>query len=97
MRGRVRGDLNAFELMKALIEAGAGVTSRTSWPRPRSAATWRQGAGAHAGVRAKLAAARLAADVLDVPTILIARTDANSPGFLGRSIADPDAGRSGRR
>src|SRR5262249_31083186 len=35
------GPLNAFELMKALIEGGQlAFTSRTSWPARRSAATW---------------------------------------------------------
>ena len=34
------GPLNAFELMKGMIEAGAAGTSRTSFPARRSAATW---------------------------------------------------------
>ena len=40
----------------------------------------------------KLAAARLAADVLDVPTLLIARTDANSAKLLTSDIDPRDHG-----
>src|SRR5260221_8786274 len=84
------GDLNAFELMKALIEAGAaGVHFEDQLASAKKCG--------HMGGKVlvptrefvqKLAAARLAADVLDVPTILIARTDANSARLLTSDV-DP--------
>jgi isocitrate lyase len=66
------GVLNAFELMKAMIEAGA--------------------AGVHFEdqlAAAKLVAARLAADVMGTPTVLLARTDAEA-GDLVTSDIDPN-------
>src|SRR6266850_7957179 len=84
------GDLNAFELMKALIEAGAaGVHFEDQLASAKKCG--------HMGGKVlvptrefiqKLLAARLAADVLDVPTVLIARTDANSAKLLTSDI-DP--------
>jgi isocitrate lyase len=84
------GDLNAFELMKALIEAGAaGVHFEDQLASAKKCG--------HMGGKVlvptrefvqKLAAARLAADLLDVPTILIARTDANSAKLLTSDV-DP--------
>src|SRR6201995_1152483 len=74
------GVLNAFELMKQMIDAGAaGVHFEDQLSSAKKCG--------HMGGKVlvptlefehKLAAARLAADVLDVPTLLIARTDANS-------------------
>ena len=65
--------------MRAMIEVGAaGVQGRISLPRPRSAATWAARCRAHAQFIQKLVAARLAADVMGVPTLLVARTDATS-------------------
>ena len=74
------GNLNAFELMKAMIEAGAaGVHYEDQLSSAKKCG--------HLGGKVlvptqeaiqKLIAARLAADVCNVPTILIARTDANS-------------------
>src|SRR5216684_3527825 len=74
------GSLNAYELMKAMIEAGAaGVHFEDQLSSAKKCG--------HLGGKVvvptrefieKLVAARLAADVCGVPTILIARTDANS-------------------
>src|SRR6266496_4249560 len=84
------GDLNAFELMKAMIEAGAaGVHFEDQLAAAKKCG--------HMGGKVlvptrefvqKLGAARLAADTLDVPTVLIARTDANSAKLLTSDI-DP--------
>jgi isocitrate lyase len=78
------GNLNAFELMKAMIEAGAaGVHFEDQLSSAKKCG--------HMGGKVlvstqeaiqKLVAARLAADVCGVPTILIARTDANGAKLL---------------
>jgi isocitrate lyase len=78
------GTLNAFELMKAMIEAGAaGIHFEDQLSSAKKCG--------HMGGKVlvptseaiqKLTAARLAADVLGVPTILIARTDANGAQLL---------------
>ncbi|MEK7824671.1 MAG: isocitrate lyase [Candidatus Eisenbacteria bacterium] len=78
------GDLNAFELMKAMIEAGAaGVHFEDQLASAKKCG--------HMGGKVlvptqefvrKLCAARLAADILDVPTVLVARTDAGSAKLL---------------
>jgi isocitrate lyase len=78
------GSLNAFELMKAMIEAGAaGVHFEDQLASAKKCG--------HLGGKvlvpaqefvAKLVAARLAADILGVPTVLIARTDANGARLL---------------
>jgi isocitrate/methylisocitrate lyase len=84
------GSLNAYELMKSMIEAGAaGVHFEDQLSSAKKCG--------HLGGKVvvptrefieKLTAARLAADVCGVPTLLIARTDANSAGLL-LSDADP--------
>lgn len=84
------GVLNAFELMKAMIEAGAaGVHFEDQLASAKKCG--------HMGGKVlvptqefiqKLTAARLAADVLGVPTLVIARTDANSATLLTSDI-DP--------
>jgi isocitrate lyase len=84
------GPLNAFELMKAMIEAGAaGVHFEDQLSSEKKCG--------HLGGKVlvptnqflrTLAAARLAADVCDVPTVLIARTDALSAALL-TSDSDP--------
>lgn len=84
------GLLNAFELMKAMIEAGAaGVHFEDQLASAKKCG--------HLGGKVlvptaefiqKLVAARLAADVLGVPTLLIARTDANSATLLTSDV-DP--------
>jgi isocitrate lyase len=78
------GDLNAFELMKAMIEAGAaGVHFEDQLASAKKCG--------HMGGKVlvptqefvrKLCAARLAADILDVPTVLVARTDAGSANLI---------------
>jgi isocitrate lyase len=83
------GPLNAFELMKHLIEAGAaGVHFEDQLASEKKCG--------HMGGKVliptaqfirTLTAARLAADVVGVPTVLIARTDANSAHLL---TADSD-------
>jgi isocitrate lyase len=84
------GSLNAYELMKAMIEAGA---SAVHFEDQLSSAKKCGHLGGKVVVPVrefieKLIAARLAADVCGVPAILIARTDANSAGLL-LSDADP--------
>jgi len=86
------GALNAFELMKSMIEAGAGAVHFED----QLASAKKCG---HLGGKVlvptqefiqKLVAARLAADVLDVPTVLIARTDANSAHLLTSAVDERD-------
>jgi isocitrate lyase len=84
------GPLNAFELMKAMIEAGAaGVHFEDQLSSEKKCG--------HLGGKVlvptsqflrTLIAARLAADVLDVPTLVIARTDADSAKLLTSDV-DP--------
>jgi isocitrate/methylisocitrate lyase len=86
------GTLNAFELMKGMIEAGAaGVHFEDQLAAAKKCG--------HMGGKVlvptcefiqKLIAARLASDVLGVPTILIARTDANAAGLLTSDIDPAD-------
>ena len=78
------GVLNAFELMKAMIEAGAAAVH---FEDQLSSAKKCGHMGGKVVVPVqefikKLIAARLATDVLGVPTIIIARTDANSASFF---------------
>ncbi len=84
------GNLNAFELMKALVEAGAaGVHFEDQLSSAKKCG--------HLGGKVlvptqeainKLVAARLAADVMNVPMVLIARTDADAANLLTSDI-DP--------
>ncbi len=86
------GVLNAYELMKLMIAAGAaGVHFEDQLSSVKKCG--------HLGGKvlvptsefiAKLIAARLAADVCGVDTILIARTDANSAGLLTTDIDEYD-------
>ena len=85
------GVLNAFELMKAMIEAGAaGVHFEDQLASVKKCG--------HMGGKVlvptreaveKLNAARLAADVLGVPTLVVARTDAEAADLLTSDI-DPN-------
>ena len=86
------GSLNAFELMKAMIEAGAaGVHFEDQLASEKKCG--------HLGGKVlvptsqflrTLAAARLAADVLDVPTLLVARTDSLSATLLTSDVDERD-------
>ncbi|HEY1366035.1 MAG TPA: isocitrate lyase, partial [Gaiellaceae bacterium] len=86
------GPLQAFELMKAMIEAGAaGVHFEDQLASEKKCG--------HLGGKVlvptgqferTLAAARLAADVLDVPTVLVARTDALSATLLTSDVDERD-------
>jgi isocitrate lyase len=86
------GVLNAYELMKLMIAAGAaGVHFEDQLSSVKKCG--------HLGGKvlvptsefiAKLTAARLAADVCGVETVLIARTDANSAGLLTSDIDEQD-------
>ncbi|MBV9719169.1 MAG: isocitrate lyase [Candidatus Eremiobacteraeota bacterium] len=85
------GALNVFELMKAMIRAGAaGVHFEDQLSSEKKCG--------HLGGKVliptqqavrHLLAARLAADVLDVPAILIARTDANAAKLVTSDV-DPN-------
>ncbi len=87
------GALNAFELMKAMIEAGAaGVHFEDQLASEKKCG--------HLGGKVlvptaqfirTLIAARLAADVAGVPTVLIARTDSHSAALLTSDIDPRDA------
>jgi isocitrate lyase len=84
------GVLNAFELMKSMIEAGAAAVH---FEDQLSSAKKCGHMGGKVLIPAreaiqKLIAARLAADVLDVPTILIARTDATGARLITSNV-DP--------
>lgn len=86
------GPLNAFELMKAMIEAGAaGVHFEDQLASAKKCG--------HLGGKVlvptgefiqKLIAARLAADIMGVPAVLIARTDADSASLVTSDIDQRD-------
>jgi isocitrate lyase len=87
------GVLNAFELMKAMIEAGAaGVHFEDQLASVKKCG--------HMGGKVlvptreaveKLVAARLASDVMGVPTLIVARTDAEAADLLTSDVDDNDA------
>lgn len=86
------GNLNAYELMKAMIEAGAsGVHFEDQLSSAKKCG--------HLGGKVlvptqeavqKLIAARLSADVCGVPTVLVARTDADAANLITSDIDDND-------
>jgi isocitrate lyase len=86
------GVLNAFELMKSMIDAGAaGVHFEDQLASVKKCG--------HMGGKvlvpsreavAKLVAARLAADVLGVPTVLLARTDAEAADLITSDVDETD-------
>ena len=84
------GNLNAFELMKAMIEAGAACVHFEDQLSSAKKCGHLGGKVLVPTIEAiqKLVAARLAADVMGVPTLLLARTDANSAHLLTSDI-DP--------
>lgn len=82
------GNLNAFELMKAMIGAGAAAVH---FEDQLSSAKKCGHLGGKVLVPTreaidKLIAARLAADVMDVPTVIIARTDADAANLITSDI-----------
>jgi isocitrate lyase len=87
------GALNAFELLRGMIEEGAaGVHFEDQLAAEKKCG--------HLGGKVlvptsqfirTLSAARLAADVLDVPTVLVARTDALSATLLTSDVDECDA------
>src|SRR5215467_11615076 len=84
------GPLNVFELMKAMIEAGAaGVHFEDQLASEKKCGHMggKVLVPTQAAVK-NLVAARLAADVLGVPTLLVARTDANGAKLITSDI-DP--------
>lgn len=86
------GNLNAYELMKQMIEAGAaGVHFEDQLSSAKKCG--------HLGGKVlvptqeainKLIAARLAADVCGVPTLIVARTDADAADLLTSDIDERD-------
>ena len=86
------GVLNAFELMKAMIEAGAsGVHFEDQLASVKKCG--RMGGKVLVPTRdavAKLVAARLAADVMNVPTVLLARTDADAADLVTSDVDEND-------
>lgn len=86
------GPLNAFELMKSMIEAGAaGVHFEDQLASEKKCG--------HLGGKVlvptsqfirTLSAARLASDVMDVPTVLVARTDAHAASLLTSDVDERD-------
>ncbi len=86
------GVLNAFELMKAMIEAGAaGVHFEDQLSSAKKCGHMGGKVLVHTGhAIEKLVAARLAADVCGVPTLIIARTDANAASLLTSDVDERD-------
>jgi isocitrate lyase len=86
------GVLNAFELMKAMIEAGAaGVHFEDQLASAKKCG--HMGGKVLVPTReavSKLVAARLAADVLGVPTLLLARTDAEAADLVTSDVDEND-------
>jgi len=82
------GNLNAFELMKAMIEAGAACVHFEDQLSSAKKCGHLGGKVLVSTTEAiqKLVAARLAADVMGVPTLIMARTDADSAGLLTTDI-----------
>ena len=86
------GVLNAFELMKSMIEAGAsGVHFEDQLASVKKCG--HMGGKVLVPTReavAKLVAARLAADVMGTPTLVIARTDAEAADLVTSDVDDND-------
>lgn len=86
------GNLNAFELMKNMIEAGAaGVHFEDQLSSAKKCG--------HLGGKVlvptqeainKLIAARLAADVMNTPTLIVARTDADAANLITSDVDERD-------
>ncbi|MBA2271746.1 MAG: isocitrate lyase [Chthoniobacterales bacterium] len=86
------GPLNVFELTKAMIEAGAaGVHFEDQLASEKKCG--HMGGKVLVPTRtavAHLVAARLAADVSNVPTLIVARTDANAAALLTNDVDERD-------
>ena len=84
------GNLNAFELMKGMIEAGAAAVHFEDQLSSAKKCGHLGGKVLVPTIEAiqKLVAARLASDVMGVPTLIMARTDADSAGLLTSDV-DP--------
>src|ERR1700726_1873663 len=82
------GTLNAFELMKGMIEAGAACVHFEDQLSSAKKCGHLGGKVLVSTTEAiqKLVAARLAADVMGVPTLIMARTDADSAHLLTSDI-----------
>lgn len=86
------GPLNVFELTKAMIEAGAGGVHFEDQLASEKKCGHMGGkvlVPTSVAVR-NLVAARLAADVMGVPTLVIARTDANAANLLTSDVDERD-------
>jgi isocitrate lyase len=86
------GPLNAFELMKGMIEAGAAAVHFEDQLASEKKCGHMGGkvlVPTSAFIRT-LVAARLAADVSDTPTLIVARTDANSAQLLTSDVDERD-------
>lgn len=84
------GPLNVFELTKAMIEAGAGgvhLEDQLASEKKCGHLGGKVLQPTQTAIR-HLIAARLAADVMDVPTVIIARTDANAANLITSDV-DP--------
>jgi isocitrate lyase len=88
------GPLNAFELMKGMVESGAAAVHFEDQLSSEKKC-------GHLGGKVlvptgqfirTLQAARLAADLLGVPTLLVARTDADAAALLTSDVDERDAG-----
>jgi isocitrate lyase len=86
------GALNAFELMKAMIEAGAaGVHFEDQLSSEKKCGHLGGKVLIPTGQHIRtLNAARLAADVLDVPSLVVARTDAHAASLLTSDVDERD-------
>jgi len=86
------GPLNVFELTKAMIEAGAaGIHFEDQLASEKKCGHMGGKVLVPTSTAIKhLVAARLAADVCDVPTVLIARTDANGAALLTNDVDECD-------
>ena len=86
------GTLNSYELMKAMIEAGAaGVHFEDQLASAKKCG--HMGGKVLVPIREfiqKLVAARLAADVMDVPSLVVARTDADSAQLITSDVDERD-------
>jgi isocitrate lyase len=87
------GQLNVFELMKAMIEAGAAAVhfeDQLSSEKKCGHLGGKVLLPTQTAVR-NLVAARLAADVMGVPTLVVARTDANAADLITSDVDAYDA------